>query len=112
MQPSVPSTPLPPMTPPEQPAAPAAQANPVAALPLPSTPPPAPATNPVPQDGSSQTANLRADDADLIEMEWVQQVQKIVAQTRDNPFEQSKLFTALKAEYMQKRYGKSISSDN
>ena len=49
-----------------------------------------------------------ADDGDLIEKEWVSQVKRIVAATANDPYELNVQFTRLKAEYMQKRYGKRI----
>ena len=49
-----------------------------------------------------------ADDSDLIEKEWVDKAKKIIDQTRDNPYEQSKEITVFKADYMKKRYNKSI----
>lgn len=52
-----------------------------------------------------------ADDGDLIEKDWVVKVKQIVRATADNPYEQNLQFTKLKADYMQKRYGKSIKLD-
>jgi hypothetical protein len=49
-----------------------------------------------------------ADDGDLIEKEWVNKAKEIVARTIDDPYKQSKELTVFKADYMQKRYGKSI----
>lgn len=53
-----------------------------------------------------------ADDGDLIEKEWVAQVKQIVAATAHDPFQQSSQLTKLKADYMQKRYGKVIKLDD
>ena len=53
-----------------------------------------------------------ADDGDLIEKEWVLQVKRIVAATANDPYEQNVQFTRLKAEYMQKRYGKQIKMED
>ena len=62
---------------------------------------------PVSSDSNTVTsAPTIADDNDLIEKEWVTQVQKILQQTATDPYEQCKLFTELKADYMKKRYGK------
>lgn len=49
-----------------------------------------------------------ADDVDLIEKEWVNKVKEIVEKTKNDPYEQSKQLTVLKADYLQKRYNKSI----
>lgn len=65
-----------------------------------------PAT-PVTASGASGTA-LAADDADLIEKEWVTKAKQIVERTRDDPYKQSEDLTLFKADYMQKRYGKTI----
>ncbi len=47
-------------------------------------------------------------DTDLIEKEWVTKAMKIVEDTKEDPFKQSKDLTHLKADYMQKRYNKVI----
>lgn len=57
------------------------------------------------------SAPAMADDGDLIEKEWVVKVRQIVQATAHDPFEQSRQFTILKADYLQKRYGKSIKSE-
>ena len=49
-----------------------------------------------------------ADDSDLIEKEWVNKAKQIVERTREDPREQSKELTVFKADYMQKRYNKTI----
>lgn len=49
-----------------------------------------------------------ADDGDLIEKEWVNKAKKIIEDTRNDPHEQSKEITLFKADYMKKRYNKSI----
>jgi hypothetical protein len=56
-------------------------------------------------DDSSQTI---ADDGDLIEKEWVDKAKKIVEHTRDDPYRQSEELTVVKAEYMKKRYDKTV----
>lgn len=52
-----------------------------------------------------------ADDGDLIEKEWVAKVKQVVQSTVQDPYEQNLQFTQLKADYMQKRYGKTIKLD-
>jgi ABC-type uncharacterized transport system auxiliary subunit len=49
-----------------------------------------------------------ADDSDLIEKEWVDKAKLIVQANINNPYEQSRELTSLKAEYMKKRYNKDI----
>lgn len=72
------------------------------------------AINPNPSGLNDNSTNIQvsapasANDAELIEKEWVQKVKSIIDQTKDDPFEQSKQLTLLKADYMQKRYNKSI----
>lgn len=66
-----------------------------------------------PSSPASQPATpAQADDGDLIEKEWVTQVKQVVAKTAHDPYEQNRLFSKLKADYMQKRYGKIIKSDD
>jgi hypothetical protein len=94
----------------------------------PSTPPPAPLasggwlppTVPV-QSGSAGSdqgqgtasatlvpAPAVADDGDVIEKEWVHRAKQIVERTRQDPHMQTKELHKFKAEYMQKRYNKTI----
>jgi len=49
-----------------------------------------------------------ADDNDLIEKEWVLKAKEIVAKTKDDPYRQNKEMNVVKADYMQKRYNKTI----
>lgn len=50
-----------------------------------------------------------ADDADLIEKEWVEKAKEIVEKTRDNPFLQNKAISEIKVDYIKKRYNKDVS---
>jgi len=85
--------------------------------------PPAPATPPVynlpiaddasvaPQTPSSQASPLSpqiADDADLIEKEWVTKAKQIVEQTKADPYTQTKEMNKMKADYLKKRYAKDL----
>lgn len=87
-----------------------------APLPVPVTPP-APATTQLPvliNDGSStgvndvSTASLVADDADLIEKEWVAKAKNIVLQTKNDPQQQTQKMTRVRADYLKKRYNKEL----
>lgn len=53
-----------------------------------------------------------AADTDRIEKEWVSRAKLIVAQTRDDPHEQKKEISKVKAEYIQKRFGKAVPTDD
>ncbi len=54
---------------------------------------------------------LIADDADLIEKEWVLKAKAIVAQTAHDPNLQTKEMGKVKAEYLKKRYNKNLKLD-
>ncbi|GAC1387722.1 MAG: hypothetical protein NVS1B7_2920 [Candidatus Saccharimonadales bacterium] len=49
-----------------------------------------------------------ADDADLIEKEWVAKAKHIVDQTKDDPFNQTREINKMKADYLKKRYAKDL----
>lgn len=54
------------------------------------------------------TDAMIADDADLIEKEWVERAKAIVAQTKDDPHRQNKEISKVKAVYLKKRYNKDL----
>lgn len=83
-----------------------AVATPLAPPPLPAIDPVAKATTtlPVTDDTNPAVAN----DDDLIEKEWVEKAKKVVAETRSDPYAQDKAVSRLQADYLQKRYGKSV----
>lgn len=56
----------------------------------------------------AQPAPLAADDADLIEKEWVIKAKQIVAATREDPHLQNKEINRFKADYLKRRYNKDI----
>ncbi len=75
---------------------------------------PQPAQAPV-QQASQNNASIPApntptiaDDADLIEKEWVDKAKEIVARTRHDPYMQNKEVELMKADYMRKRYNKEV----
>jgi hypothetical protein len=74
--------------------------------------PPMPAPPVMAQSGVSATTQTTGpttvDDGDLIEKEWVTKAKQIVERTRDNPYQQSEELTLFKADYMKKRYDKTI----
>lgn len=49
-----------------------------------------------------------ADDADLIEKEWVIKAKHIVEQTAQDPYLQNKEISKVKADYLKKRYNKDL----
>lgn len=49
-----------------------------------------------------------AEDSDLIEKEWVERAKQIVEHTREDPYEQQRALSQMKADYMKKRYNKDI----
>jgi len=62
-------------------------------------------------DAAATSPSLPAagdDDGDLIEKAWVDKAKQIVERTRDDPHKQSEAITVFKADYMKKRYGKTI----
>ncbi len=79
-------------------AVPAMPAPPIAAIPQ------APTTTTVPTDDNPAIA---ADD-DLIEKEWVDKVKKIIVLTKGSPYEQAKAIAALQADYLKKRYNRTL----
>jgi hypothetical protein len=88
-------------------------ASPTALRPaLPIAPQPASQTAPQPaQPVAAQPAAgaaMAADDNDLIEKEWVNRAKQIVEGNRDDPYKQSEDLTLFKADYIKKRYGKTI----
>ncbi len=75
------------------------------------TPPPLPVIDP----GQSKVTDTtivdtpaEAADEDLIEKEWVEKAKRVVRETRTDPYAQEHAVSKLQADYLQKRYGKSI----
>ncbi len=62
--------------------------------------------------GPTQGNPAIADDADLIEKEWVAKAKQIVKKTKEDPYNQNKELNVFKADYMKKRYGKDIKLTN
>jgi hypothetical protein len=68
--------------------------------------PPQDITTPIPTD-----PNAVAADTERIEREWVDKVKNVVAKTREDPFLQKDQMSKVKAEYIQKRFNKTIKTD-
>lgn len=62
----------------------------------------------VPTPVSNVSVPSEAADSDLIEKEWVERAKQIVDHTKDDPHEQQKALSRMKADYMKKRYNKDI----
>jgi hypothetical protein len=72
--------------------------------PLLSMPPTSTATTPA----TNISTPAVADDNDLIEKEWVVKAKRIVDNTREDPYNQSRDMNVFKADYMKKRYNKIV----
>jgi hypothetical protein len=59
-------------------------------------------------DPAHATNPVIADDADVIEKEWVEKAKDIVSKTKTDPHLQSVQLTTFRHDYMKKRYGKEI----
>ena len=57
-------------------------------------------------------SGLTAADSDLIEKEWIVKAKDIVAKTQDDPYHQKKEISKVKAEYIQKRFNKTLKTDD
>lgn len=77
----------------------AGNGNPTTGAATPGQAPAAPAGSTIPET---------AEDADLIEKEWVLHAKDIITRTRQDPFAQANELQKLKSEYLQKRYNKTI----
>jgi hypothetical protein len=78
-------------------------------------PQPAPVLPPLPTLAQTPVVQPVADtnptaagDDDLIEKEWVEKAKKVVAETKHDPYLQGQEVSRLQADYLKKRYGKSV----
>jgi len=46
-----------------------------------------------------------ADDADVIEKEWVERIKAIIKETGDDPHQKEQAVSKLQADYLEKRFG-------
>lgn len=60
---------------------------------------------------SSATADLPASDIDLIEKQWINRTKMVIAKTHDDPHLQKSEMSKVKADYIQKRFKKTIKTD-
>lgn len=93
---------------PSAPSDPAPLAQPIAPPPLPQIQDPshAPAAQPVDDNP------VVAADEDLIEKEWVEKAKKVIAETKHDPYLQEQAVSKLQADYLQKRYNKTVKVPN
>ena len=77
---------------------------------------PADQTQPTTDDSTVPAAHQLSDntarDGDVIEKVWIDKAKAIVAQTRNDPFVQKKEMSLAKADYIQKRFNKTIPVDD
>ncbi|HET6863921.1 MAG TPA: hypothetical protein VFH37_01850 [Candidatus Saccharimonadales bacterium] len=50
-------------------------------------------------------------DSDHIEPEWVDKAKAVIAQTKNDPYQQKNEMSKVKADYIRKRFGKDIKTD-
>jgi hypothetical protein len=72
-----------------------------------------PLANPaVPQDDNASTdAADQAKDTDRIEKIWIDRAKAVAAKTQDDPFEQKNQMSRVKADYIRKRFNKTLKVD-
>lgn len=99
--------------------APGKQASPPAVQPLPAVPdvPSSVPATPAHDDNqivvnSPKTAKLPASDGNRIEKQWIEKAKEIVAETKSDPYKQKNEMSKAKADYIQKRFKKSIKTDD
>lgn len=67
-----------------------------------------PISGPVEPIAPTSNNPIAANDEDLIEKEWVDRAKSIIADTKDDPYAREKQMADLKADYIEKRYGRRI----
>ena len=60
---------------------------------------------------ATPTSFAQAKDGDHIETQWVDRAKSVIAHTQDDPYMQKHEMSRVKAEYIQKRFGKQIKTD-
>lgn len=66
------------------------------------------AQNPLPVQVPVDDSPATAGDEDLIEKEWVDKAKRVIAETKHDPYMQERAVSRLQANYIQKRYGKTV----
>jgi len=78
----------------------------ITGMPLP-PPLPTPVTPVVTQPVANDNPLVAADE-DVIEKEWVDKAKKIIAETKDDPYQRSTRVNELQRDYLKKRYNKDL----
>jgi hypothetical protein len=60
----------------------------------------------------SHSNSAVAADTDRIEKQWIDKAKAVVAQTQDDPYEQKNAISHVKADYVKKRFNKTIKTDD
>lgn len=87
------------------------QGEPAAVQPAAPVLPPLPTINQpqsTPDLAPNTTNPATAGDDDLIEKEWVEKAKKVVEETKHDPYLQGQEVSRLQADYLKKRYGKTV----
>lgn len=71
-----------------------------------------PPADPVSNQTIVDTTALHAQDQDRIEKEWIDAVKIISSKTRSDPFVQKNEMSKIKADYLRKRFNKTIKTNN
>lgn len=50
----------------------------------------------------------KASDGDRIEKEWIDKAKAVISKTQDDPFEQKEAMSQVKADYIKKRFNKTV----
>lgn len=85
---------------------------PAATLPTIPAPVPPSAQAAAPASTPSDDTPLIAGDDDLIEKEWVDKLKRIIALTKDDPYERARVIAQLQADYLKKRYNREMGQSN
>lgn len=65
-----------------------------------------------PQPQRPATPATASDDVDVIEKEWVDQAEKAIEKTKDDPHAEEEAVEDLQADYLKKRYGHDLKRSN
>ncbi len=63
------------------------------------------------KDNDAFDPHQAAQDSDHIEPQWVDKAKAVIAQTKDDPYIQKHEMSKIKAEYIRKRFGKNVKTD-
>lgn len=95
--------------------APTPSGQPPATTPLAPLTPPSPVPTSYPPKNVQDNADdsgMSAAEIDRIEKEWVDKAKAIVAKTRDDPHAQKSQMSKVKADYIKKRFNKTLPTDD